>query len=221
MRPRQEQDPLVVRNTPPQDRLEHVVDRSLVSFRDRPDVQFPDQATLAEVDVPVVTKVLLDGDIEPGIGRNEQQDMEVKASIAEDEWGGCGIPLVDLQVGSPDKDRKLVGRGGPRLAVRPGHERRIDPLEFILHRLDDGAARTGKLGERERHQVAGPSAIHPVDDELGVTIHELPCGGINSADPVVFVNCPVGLDRLTGMINLGFVLVEFVPVGFVGIVGLV
>jgi hypothetical protein len=69
--------------------------------------------------------------------------------------------------------------------------------------------------------VAGPSAIHPVDNYLGVTIHELPCGGINSADPVVFVNCPVGLDRLTGMINLGFVLVEFVPVGFVGIVGLV
>ena len=70
MRPRQEQDPLVVRNTPPQDRLEYVVDRSLVSFRDRPDVQLPDQATLAEVHVPVVTKVLLDGDIEPGIGRN-------------------------------------------------------------------------------------------------------------------------------------------------------
>ena len=68
----------------------------------------------------VVTKVLLDGDIEPGIGRNEQQGMEVKASIAEDEWGGCGIPLVDLQVGSPDEDWKLVGRGGPRLAVRPG-----------------------------------------------------------------------------------------------------
>jgi len=164
MRPRQEQDALVVRNTPPQDRLEYVVDRSLVSFRDRPDVQPPDQATLAEVHVPVVTKVLLDGDIEPGIGRNEQQGMEVKASIAEDDWGGRRIPLVDLEVGSPDKDRKLVGGSGPRLAVRPGHERRIDPLEFILHRLDDCATWTGKLGERERHEMTGPIIIHPVDD---------------------------------------------------------
>ena len=65
MRPRQEQDPLVVRNTPPQDRLDYVVDHTLVSFRDRPDVQLPDQAALAEVHVLVVTKVLLDGESEP------------------------------------------------------------------------------------------------------------------------------------------------------------
>jgi hypothetical protein len=94
-------------------------------------------------------------------------------------------------------------------------------MELIVHRPDDGAARTVNLGERERHEMTGPIIIDPVHDQLGVTIHELPCDGINSADPVVFVNRPVGLDRLTGMINLGFVLVEFVPVGFVGIVGLV
>jgi hypothetical protein len=140
-----------------------------------------------KVNVSVVTKVLFDGDPEPTPRRNQQQAMEVKAAIANDEGRGCGIPLIDLQVGSPDKDRKLVRRGGPRLAVRPGHERRIDPMEFILHRLDDGAARTGKLAERERHEVAGPSAIHPVDDQSGVTIHELPCGRINPADPVVFL----------------------------------
>jgi hypothetical protein len=45
--------------------------------------------------------VLLDWESEPGIGRNEQQAMEVKASIAEDEWGGCGIPLVDLEGRQP------------------------------------------------------------------------------------------------------------------------
>ena len=103
----------------------------------------------------------------------------------------------------------------------PGHKGRVEPLELILHRLDDCAAWTGKLNERERHEMAGPPIAYPVGDHVGEAIHELPGDGINSADPVVFVNCPVGLDRLTGMINLGFVSVEFVPVGFVGIVGLV
>jgi len=76
--------------------------------------------------------------------------MEVKASIAEDEWGGRRMPLVDLEVGSPDKDRKLVGGSCPRLSVRPGHKGRVEPLELILHRLDDRGAWTGKLNERGR-----------------------------------------------------------------------
>ena len=97
----------------------------------------------------------------------------------------------------------------------PGQERRVDPLDFIFHRQDDGTARTGKLRERKRHQMAGPSVVHPVDDHLGVTINQLTGDGINSADPIVFVNLPVGLRRLTCMINLEFVLIEFVPVGLV------
>jgi len=80
--------------------------------------------------------------------------------------------------------------------VGPGHKGRVEPLELILHRLDDRGAWTGKLNERERHEMTGPSIIHPVDDQLGVATHELPGDGIYSTDPIVFVNCPVGLDRL-------------------------
>ena len=97
----------------------------------------------------------------------------------------------------------------------PGHEGRVDPLDLILHRLDDGAARTGKLNERKRHEMAGPSVVYPVDDHLGEAIHLLPGDGINSADPIVFVNLPVGPCRLSWLINLGFVLIDFVPVGLV------
>ena len=60
--------------------------------------------------------------------------------------------------------------------------------------------------------MAGPSIAYPVDDHLGEAIHELPSDWINSADPIVFVNFPVGLDRLIRWIEL--VLLEFVPVGF-------
>jgi hypothetical protein len=79
----------------------------------------------------IFTKVLVDRDLESGIGRDQQQAMEVKAAIAEDERRGCRVPLVDLQVGSPDQDRKLVSRSGPRFAMSPGHEGRGDPLDFI------------------------------------------------------------------------------------------
>jgi hypothetical protein len=61
--------------------------------------------------------------------------------------------------------------------------------------------------------MTGPPVVHPVDHQSGEAIHELSGDGVNSADPIVFVNFPVGLDRL--MINLGFVLIEFVPVGLV------
>ena len=156
--------------------------------------------------------MLVDRDLESVVGRDHQQGMEVKAAIAKDKRRRRRVPLIDLQVGSPDEDGKFVARSGPRLAVCPGHERRIDPLEFILHRLDDCAARTVKLRERKCHQMAGPSIAHPVDDQLGVAIHELPGDWINSADPIVFVNFPVGLCRLIRLIEL--VLLEFVPVGF-------
>jgi hypothetical protein len=53
--------------------------------------------------------------------------MEVKAAVAEDKRRGSGNPLIDPQVGRPDKDRKLVGRSCPRLAIRPR-----------LHRTDRG-----------------------------------------------------------------------------------
>jgi hypothetical protein len=125
-RPRQDQYTVVVRNAPPQDGLKHVVDRDLVSLGDWPDVQPCDQATLADVHVLVFTKVLLDGNAEPGIGRDHQEDVEVKAAVAEDERGRPRILLVDLQIGSPDEERKIVGRSGPRLPMRPGDERRID-----------------------------------------------------------------------------------------------
>jgi hypothetical protein len=63
-----------------------------VSFRDRPDVQLPDQTTLAEVHVLVVTKVLLDGESEPTRWRDQQQAMEVRAAIAKDERRGMRDP---------------------------------------------------------------------------------------------------------------------------------
>jgi hypothetical protein len=212
-RPRQEQDPVVVGDPPPQDGLEHVVDHSLRGLRHGPDVQPQDQATPAEVHVLVTAKVLLDRDFEPSHGRDKQQAMEVKAAVAEDEGGRCGNPFVDLQVGCPDKDRKLVGRSCPRLAVRPGHERRIDPMEFILHRLDDGATWAGKLTERESHEMAGPSAIYPVDDYLSVAVHELPSGGINSADPIVLVDCRLSFGRLSRSVGFRLVLIGLVVVG--------
>jgi hypothetical protein len=61
--------------------------------------------------------------------------------------------------------------------------------------------------------MAAPSAIHSVDDHLGVTIHELSVDGINSADPIVLVDSLIGFDRLTRLINLGLVLAGFVLVG--------
>ena len=193
-RPRQDQYTVVVRNAPPQDGLKHVVDRDLVSLGDWPDVQPCDQATLADVHVLVFTKVLLDGNAEPGIGRDHQEDVEVKAAVAEDERGRPRILLVDLQIGSPDEERKIVGRSGPRLPMRPGDERRIDPLDFTVHRLDDCAARTRKLREREGDEMARPPVVHAVTDQLGVANHELPVDGIDTADPIVIVNFPVGFD---------------------------
>ena len=211
-RPRQEQDSVVVGNSAPQGGFEHVVDRPLVSFSDRSNVQPGDQAMLAEVHVLVISKVVFDGNVEPRVGWDHQQAMEVKAAVAEDEWGRPLILLVDLQVGSRDEDRKLIGRSRPRLAVGPGQERRVDPLDFILHRQDDCAARTGKLHERKRHQMAGPSVVHPVDDQLGEAVHELTGDGINSADSIVLVYSLMRFDPLIRFIEL--VLLEFVPVGF-------
>jgi hypothetical protein len=218
-RPRQQQDPVVVGDPPPQDRLEHVVDHSLVGLRHGPDVQPLDQATLAEVHVLVAAKVLLDRDFEPGHGRDQHEAVEVEAAVAEDKRRGSGNPLIDPQVGCPDKDRELVGRRCPRLAVRPGHERRIDPMELVVHRPNDGAARAGKLTERESHEVAGPPAVHPVDDQLGVAIHQLPSGGINSADPIVLMDSRLGFGRLSRLISLGLVMVGSVSVDLV-LVGL-
>jgi hypothetical protein len=60
--------------------------------------------------------------------------------------------------------------------------------------MDDRAAWTGKLGEQERHEMAGPSIIHSVDDQLGVPIHELPVSGIDSADTIVLVDSRFGFD---------------------------
>ena len=211
-RPRQEQNSVVVGNSAPQDGFEHVVDRPLASFSDRSNVQPGDQAALAEVHVLVISKVVFDGNVEPRVGWDQQQAMEVKAAIAKDERGRRRIPLVDLKVGSPDKDRKLVGRSGPRLAVGPRHERRVDPLDFILHRLEDCAARTGKLNERERHQMGGPPVVYSVDDHLGEAVHELTGDGINSADSIVLVYSRMRFDPLIRFIEL--VLLEFVPVGF-------
>jgi hypothetical protein len=99
--------------------------------------------------------------------------------------------------------------------MRPGHERRVDPLDFTVHRLDDGAARTGKLRERECDEMAGPPVIQTVGDQLRVAIHLLSVDGVNSADPIVIVNFPVGFDRLSRLVSLGFDLVEYVPVGSV------
>lgn len=142
----------------------------------------------------VVTKVLVDGDREAGIGWDQQQAMEVKAAVAEDERGRPRILLVDRQVGSPDEERKIVGRSGPRLPMRPRNERRVDPLEFALHRLDDCATRTRKSNEGKRQQVTGPPIIRPADDQLGVAVHLLSGDLIDSADPIKFVDLRLGLD---------------------------
>jgi hypothetical protein len=131
----------------------------------------------------------------------------MKAAVAEDEGGRCGNPFADLQVGSPDEDRELVQRSGSRLAVRPGHECRIDPIELIFHRLDDRATWTGKLGERESHEMAGPPAVYPVDDHSRVAVDDLPGDGINSADPIVLVDSRLGFGWLRRLISLGLVLV--------------
>jgi hypothetical protein len=96
--------------------------------------------------------------------------------------------------------------------MRPGHERRIDPLDFTVHRLNDGVGRTGKLREREGDEMARPPVVHAVTDQLGVANHELPVDGIDTADPIVIVYSRIVFDRLIRLIE--FVLLEFVPVGF-------
>ena len=105
--------------------------------------------------------MLLDGNAEPGIGGTHQEDVEVKAAVAEDERGRPRTLLVDLQIGSPDEERKIVGRSGPRLPMRPGDDRRIDPLDFTVYiawvtapRGTRRAARTGS--------VMNCASIHPL-----------------------------------------------------------
>jgi hypothetical protein len=63
--------------------------------------------------------------------------------------------------------------------------------------------------------MAAPSAIHSVVDQFCVAIHELSVDGINSEDPIVPVDCLIGFDRLTRLINLGLVLAGFALVGLV------
>ena len=75
----------------------------------------------------------------------------------------------------------------------PGHERRIDPLDFTVHRLDDGAAPTWKLREQEGDEMARPPLVHAVTDQLGVANHLLSGDWINSADPIIFAIFPVDL----------------------------
>jgi len=139
-------------------RMRRLRSNFLPRFRlsDSPNVQLSDQAPLADVHVLVVTKVLVDRDLESGIGRDQQQTMEVKAAVAEDERGRPRILLVDLQIGSPDEERKIVGRSGPRLPMRPGDERRIDPLDFTVHRLvtaprGPGSCANGKVMKWQDH----------------------------------------------------------------------
>jgi hypothetical protein len=78
--------------------------------------------------------------------------------------------------------------------MRPRNERRVDPLEFALHRLDDCATRTRKLNEGKRQQMTGPSIIRPGDDQLGVAVRLLSGDWIDSADPIKFGDLRLGLD---------------------------
>lgn len=157
-------------------------------LRDWSDIQRDERPALAEIHSPVCAEVFVDRHVEPGVGRDQKQSVEMESTVAEDQWRGVPVPLVDWQVGSTDQDGKLVGRSGPWLAVRPGHEGRIDPVNLVLHRMDDRAARTGKLGEQEGQEMGGPTVIHPVSDHSGEAIHELSVGGMNSADTIVLVD---------------------------------
>ena len=78
--------------------------------------------------------------------------------------------------------------------MRPRNERRVDPLEFALHRLDDCATRTRKLREREGDEMTRPPVVHAGDDQLGVAIHLLSGDWIDSADPIKFMDLLLGLD---------------------------
>jgi hypothetical protein len=214
-RPRHDQHTLVIGNPSPQRRLEHVIDHSRVILRDWPDIQRHDRPSLAEVHFMVGAEVILDRLIEPRVRWNQKHGMEVKASVAKGERGRVSVAPVDRQVGSSDQEGKFVGGRGPRLAVGPCREGRKDAVDLILHRLDDRAAWTGKLGEKEGQERGGPPIVNPVSDHSGEAIHELPVGGIHSADGIVLVDLPFGFDRVDRSVDIGLMMVGGMFVGIV------
>jgi hypothetical protein len=50
-------------------------------------------------------------------------------------------------------------------------------------------------GEQGRHEMAGPSIAHPINDYLNVPVHELPVDRIYSADRIIVLNSLIGSCR--------------------------
>jgi hypothetical protein len=62
--------------------------------------------------------------------------------------------FVDIKVQDADQNWQLVSGSRSGFPMNPGQKRRVDPVDLVLHAIDDGLSWTRKLREHEGYQVA-------------------------------------------------------------------
>jgi hypothetical protein len=167
---RQNQNGVVVCEPPLPHGLEDVVDHTVMISRHRPNVD-ANGPTWASIYIGFLFEVIDQRSLQAGPWRQEDQCMEMKTAVAQDNRRRRSIPFVDRKIKRAHQERQLLGCHSPRFPVNPGQQRVVDPENLVRHPVDDRPLRTGKLREENRHQVASPPVTNPVGDHLGISIH--------------------------------------------------